>query len=90
MPHMLPRDNEMRVEIIDRLGQRVPIPYRGLVMHAFRDAQQIRLLVDGSGMVTNLAQVGLAGSGGQRMVLTLQCEEDGGFTVTSYRQLLDS
>jgi hypothetical protein len=50
----------------------------------------MRVLVDAQGMVTNLAEVGLADRGGKRMVLTLLCDEDGSFTVTSYRQLLDS
>jgi hypothetical protein len=80
----------MRVEIIDQLGQRLPIPYEGLIIHASRDAEQIWVLVDGSGMVTNLAQVGFAGSEGERMVLTLLREEDGCFTVMRYRRLLDS
>ena len=87
---MLLRNNEMQVEIIDPLGQRLPIPYEGLVIHASRDAEQVRVLVDGSGMVTNLAQVGLAGNEGERMILTLLREEDGCFTVTRYRRLLDS
>ena len=90
MPHMPPRDNEMRVEIIDHLGQRLPIPYGGLVIHASRDSQHVQVLVDDSGAVTNLAQVGLAGSDGKRMILTLLCEADGSFTVTSCRQMLDS
>jgi hypothetical protein len=86
---MLPRENKMRVEIIDRLGQRLPIPYGGLVVHASRDSQPVQVFVDGSGAVTNLAQVGLAGSDGKRMVLTLLCEADGSFTITRFRQLLD-
>jgi hypothetical protein len=90
MPHMLPRENEMRVEIIDRSGQRLPIPHGGLVIHASRDSQPMQVLVDGSGAVTNLAQVGLAGNDGKRMVLTLLCEADGSFTATGFRQLLDS
>jgi hypothetical protein len=90
MPHMLPRDNEMRVEIIDRSGQRLPIAHGGLVVRASRDSRPVQVFVDGSGAVTNLAQVGLAGSDGRRTVLTLRCRADGGFTVTSFRQLLDS
>jgi hypothetical protein len=90
MLHMPPRDNEMRVEIIDQFGQQLPIPYGGLVSHGSRNSQPMKVLVDGSGTVTNLAQVGLAGSDGKRMVLTLLCEADGSFTAMSYRQLLDS
>ena len=87
---MPPRDNEMRVEIIDHLGQPLPIPYGGLVIHVTKDSRPMQVIVDGSGTVTNLAQVGLAGSDGKRMILILLFEDDGSFTVTSYRQMLDS
>ena len=90
MPQILQRANELRVEIVDLSGHPLPIPYGGLVIHASRDSEEMQVFVDNAGMVTDLAQVGLAGSDGKRMILTLLCEADGGFTVTSYRRLLDS
>jgi hypothetical protein len=48
------------------------------------------MLVNSAGEVTNLPQIGLGGSDGERMVLTLRQEDNGSFTVLGYRRLLDS
>lgn len=90
MPHITLRENEIRVEIIDQSGQRLPMPRGGLVVHTSRAGREIQVLVDDSGAVTNLAQVGLAGRDGKRMVLTLRCEVDDSFTVLGFSPLLDS
>jgi hypothetical protein len=90
MQHAIQRDNEMRIELVDHSGQPLSIPHNGIVVRVSRGALQKRMLVNSAGMVTNLARIGLAGTDGERMVLTLRGEVDGGFTVVGFRQLLDS
>jgi hypothetical protein len=90
MQNRIQRKKELRVEVVDQAGQRLPISQHGIVVHVLKGPQRKRMLVNGAGEVTNLPQIGLAGSDGERMVLTLRQEDDGRFTVMGYRQLLDS
>jgi hypothetical protein len=90
MQNRIQRDNEMRVEIVDGAGQRLPIAQQGIAVHVLKGSQRKRMLVNSAGKVTNLPQIGLAGSDGERMVLTLRREDNGSFTVLGYRQLFDS
>jgi hypothetical protein len=90
MQNRIQRDNELRVEVVDQAGQRLPISQHGIVVHVLKGPQRKRMLVNSAGEVTNLSQIGLAGSDGERMVLTLRREDNGNYTVLGYRQLLDS
>jgi hypothetical protein len=89
MQNRIQRDNEMRVEIVDGAGHRLPIFHNGIAVHVLSNSQRKRMLVNRAGEVTNLPQIGLGGSDGERMVLTLRQEDNGSFTVLGYRRLLD-
>jgi hypothetical protein len=90
MQNRIRRDNEMQVEIVDGAGQQLPISPHGIVVNVLKGSRRKRMLVNSAGEVTNLPQIGLAGSDGERMILTLRQEDNGSFTVLGYRQLLDS